>query len=154
MLMCISLLLVMGFTCSNMGDWLVTNLLPRFDRLGVRPTDIMILNFAVWINAAEELAQNVMIWAEFYEKNKERLPYTIWRDASIQHFDTPTGANSLCMLGGFVPQRCLQIRCSAQRISLCAWHHTRQDQQETFTLLRYSRPGTIYKRTSDCCGLH
>ncbi|BDA49809.1 hypothetical protein COCOBI_14-4290 [Coccomyxa sp. Obi] len=76
---------------SNMGDWLVTNLLPRFDRLGVLPTDIMVLNFAVWINAAEELAQNVMIWSEFYERNKERLPYTIWRDASIQHFDTPTG---------------------------------------------------------------
>lgn len=86
----------------------MTNLLPRFDRLGVLSTDIMILNFAVWINVAEELAQNVMIWAEFYEKNKERLPYTIWRDASIQHFDTPTGED----LPPLSLQLLLNVTCS------------------------------------------
>ncbi len=77
---------------SNMGDWLVTNLLPRFARLGALPSDIMILNFAVWINKAEELAANVMMWAEYYQRFRDSLPFTIWRDASIQHFDTPTGA--------------------------------------------------------------
>ncbi|EIE18670.1 hypothetical protein COCSUDRAFT_45154 [Coccomyxa subellipsoidea C-169] len=76
---------------SNMGDWLVTNLLPRFARLGALPSDIMILNFAVWINKAEELAANVMMWAEYYQRFRDSLPFTIWRDASIQHFDTPTG---------------------------------------------------------------
>ncbi len=97
-----------------MGDWLVTNLLPRFDRLGVLSTDIMILNFAVWINVAEELAQNVMIWAEFYEKNKERLPYTIWRDASIQHFDTPTGED----LPPLSLQLLLNVTCSSCFVSI------------------------------------
>lgn len=74
-----------------MGDWLVTNLLPRFARLGALPSDIMVLNFAVWINKAGELASNVMMWAEYYERFKASLPFVIWRDASIQHFDTPTG---------------------------------------------------------------
>lgn len=89
-----------------MGDWLVTNLLPRFARLGALPSDIMVLNFAVWINKAGELASNVMMWAEYYERFKSALPFTIWRDASIQHFDTPTGAPvaRLCFMKFFKNQ--------------------------------------------------
>lgn len=79
---------------SNLGDWLVDNLVPRFGRLGVLPTDIMVLNFAVWINSAAELQRNVTVFSDFYEKYRTVLPFIIWRDASIQHFDTPTGARS------------------------------------------------------------
>jgi hypothetical protein len=77
---------------SNLGDWLVTTLLPKFGQLGVKTTDIMVLNFAVWINHAAPLERNLTLWSEYYQKFKDDLPFTIWRDASIQHFDTPTGA--------------------------------------------------------------
>ncbi len=30
-------------------------------------------------------------WYEFYAANKQWLPYTLWRDSSVQHFDTVTG---------------------------------------------------------------
>lgn len=46
---------------SNMGDWLVDTLLPRLaspspsaaSALGARRQDIIVLNFAVWINWAQ-----------------------------------------------------------------------------------------------------
>ncbi len=38
---------------SNMGDWLVDTLLPRLPSLGARRQDIIVLNFAVWINWAQ-----------------------------------------------------------------------------------------------------
>ena len=81
---------------SNMGDHLVTDVAPRFAKLGAQRSDIMVVNFAVWINRAAELEENVRMWAGFYQREKKRLPFVIWRDASVQHFDTPTGEGACC----------------------------------------------------------
>ena len=82
-----------------MGDHMVTDVAPRFAKLGVRRSDIMVVNFAVWINKAAELEENLSLWADFYRRERQRLPFVIWRDASVQHFDTPTGERAWrCML--------------------------------------------------------
>ena len=75
-----------------MGDWLVTDLAPKFGALGMRRADIMVLNFAVWVNVADEYAGNLAMWADYYRRHKAAMPFVLWRDASVQHFDTPTGA--------------------------------------------------------------
>lgn len=75
-----------------MGDWLVTELAPKFGALGIARSDIMLLNFAVWVNVADEYSGNLAMWADYYERHRAQLPFVIWRDASVQHFDTPTGA--------------------------------------------------------------
>ena len=80
-----------------MGDWLVTDLAPKFGALGMRRADIMVLNFAVWVNVADEYAGNLAMWADYYRRHKAALPFVLWRDASVQHFDTPTGAPSLAL---------------------------------------------------------
>ena len=82
---------------SNMGDWLVTDLAPKFGALGVRRQDIMVLNFAIWVNVADEYAGNLAMWADYYRRHKAALPFVLWRDASVQHFDTPTGAPALAL---------------------------------------------------------
>eukprot|EP00884_Botryococcus_braunii_P023107 jgi/Botrbrau1/9480/Bobra.0252s0098.2 len=76
---------------SNLGDWLAHTLLPLFPALGVKRTDVMVLNFAIWINSRQEYERNVSAFANYYQAHKEELPFTIWRDSSVQHFDTPTG---------------------------------------------------------------
>ena len=75
-----------------MGDHLVTDLAPRFAGLGMLRSDILVANFAVWTNSAAELERNLTLWADFYARHRAALPFVIWRDASVQHFDTPTGA--------------------------------------------------------------
>lgn len=74
-----------------MGDWLVETLVPKFKGLGMKKSDIMVLNFAVWVNREKELEDHVRLWADTYMRLKDSMPFIIWRDASVQHFDTPTG---------------------------------------------------------------
>jgi hypothetical protein len=74
-----------------MGDWLVQTLLPLFPALGVKRSDVMVLNFAIWINKEQEYRDNIRMFADYYRANKDTLPFIIWRDSSVQHFDTPTG---------------------------------------------------------------
>ena len=66
-------------------------MIPRWPVLGVKRTDVVLLNFAVWLNSHAELRENAKIWADFYRDHHRELPFIIWRDASVQHFDTPTG---------------------------------------------------------------
>ncbi|BDA42198.1 hypothetical protein COCOBI_03-0850 [Coccomyxa sp. Obi] len=76
---------------SNMGlDW-ADNVLPNLPRIGVRNTDILVGNFAVWINNDTEYAVNLGRVADYIRSAPGRLPYIIWRDASVQHFQTHTG---------------------------------------------------------------
>ena len=39
--------------CRNLGDWLVDWLYPALPALGAQPSDIVVLNFAVWLNLEE-----------------------------------------------------------------------------------------------------
>lgn len=70
---------------------MVKELLPLRDRMGMRKTDIMLVNIAVWVNSEKNLRSNISMWASYYTRHKAQLPFVIWRDASVQHFNTPTG---------------------------------------------------------------
>ena len=74
-----------------MGDRLKETLLPSLGALGALPTDIMVLNVAVWMNAEAEYRANLGMFAEYWQEHRKELPITVWRDASPQHFDSPTG---------------------------------------------------------------
>ena len=43
-------------------------------------------NFAMWINNDTEYAVNLGRVADYIRSAPGRLPYIIWRDASVQHF--------------------------------------------------------------------
>ena len=76
---------------SNMGDRLVQTMLPSLGPLGAQPADILVLNIAVWMNRGPEYEANLGMFADFWRLHNTSLPQTVWRDASPQHFDTPTG---------------------------------------------------------------
>ena len=76
---------------SNLADHMVKELLPLRDKLGMRKSDIMLVNIAVWVNSEKNLRSNISMWASYYTRHKQQLPFVIWRDASVQHFNTPTG---------------------------------------------------------------
>ena len=65
------------------------------EKVGMRRSDIMLVNIAVWVNSEKNLRSNITMWADYYSRHKQHLPFVIWRDASVQHFNTPTGARSL-----------------------------------------------------------
>ena len=77
--------------CSNLADHMVKELLPMRERIGMRRKDIMLVNIAVWVNSEKNLRANISMWANYYTRYKQQLPFVIWRDASVQHFNTPTG---------------------------------------------------------------
>lgn len=74
---------------------MVKELLPMRERIGMRRKDIMLVNIAVWVNSEKNLRANISMWANYYTRYKQQLPFVIWRDASVQHFNTPTGLRSL-----------------------------------------------------------
>lgn len=43
-------------------------------------------NFAVWINNDTEYAENIAAFSKTYKRMAKELPFFIWRDASVQHF--------------------------------------------------------------------
>lgn len=47
-------------------------------------------NFAVWINNDTEYADNIAAFLKTYRSMADRLPFFIWRDASVQHFSVCT----------------------------------------------------------------
>jgi len=80
--------------CSNLADHLVKELLPMRKKVGMKRSDIMLVNIAVWVNSEKNLRSNISMWADYYTRHKQQLPFVIWRDASVQHFNTPTGLHS------------------------------------------------------------
>ncbi|KAK9821033.1 hypothetical protein WJX74_003942 [Apatococcus lobatus] len=76
---------------ANMGDWLADILMPRMVALGARTNDIAVVNFAVWINEWHEYRDNLARFAGAYMTRGAELPFIIWRDASVQHFNSPDG---------------------------------------------------------------
>jgi len=76
---------------SNNGqDW-AENVLPVFEGLSVKRTDIVVANFALWINKEPELRANLTAFADYAAAHGPELPFLIWRDSSVQHFNTPDG---------------------------------------------------------------
>ena len=77
--------------CSNMADHLVKDFLPVREGVGMRRSDIMLVNVAVWLNSEKTLRTQINLWVDYFRRHRQRLPFVIWRDASVQHFNTPTG---------------------------------------------------------------
>ena len=73
------------------GQTVARDVLPNAWRVA-RRKDIWVENFAMWLNNAGEYDEELRQFAEAYRERKHELPFFIWRDASVQHFDTPTGA--------------------------------------------------------------
>ena len=40
--------------------------------------------------------RNQHVQVDYYTRHKKQLPFVIWRDASVQHFNTPTGLAFFC----------------------------------------------------------
>ena len=72
------------------------NLLPVREGMGMRKSDIMLVNVAVWLNSEKTLRTEISMWVDYFTRHKKQLPFVIWRDASVQHFNTPTGLAFLC----------------------------------------------------------
>ena len=51
---------------------------------------LQIGNFAVWINNDTEYETNIAAFGETYKRLAPQLPFFIWRDASVQHFQVGT----------------------------------------------------------------
>lgn len=51
---------------------------------------IQVGNFAIWINNDTDYAVNMGRVADYIRSATGRLPYIIWRDASVQHFEVLT----------------------------------------------------------------
>ncbi|KAK9825923.1 hypothetical protein WJX81_007164 [Elliptochloris bilobata] len=75
----------------NDGDWLVDVLLPRMASLGAQREDIAVLNFGVWIDHEQEYRAQIAKLAAYYRRIRRRLPFVVWRDASVPHYNTATG---------------------------------------------------------------
>lgn len=51
---------------------------------------VQVGNFAIWINNDTDYAVNMGRVADYIRSATGRLPYIIWRDASVQHFEVLT----------------------------------------------------------------
>ena len=52
-------------------------------------------NFALWINKEPELRANLTAFASYVAEHAERMPFFIWRDSSVQHFNVRCLASAL-----------------------------------------------------------
>ena len=43
--------------------------------------------------------EHVAYFAAYYRDHRPELPFIIWRDSSVQHFDTPTGMPGISRAG-------------------------------------------------------
>ena len=67
------------FVRGNTGDQLVNGVLPNLAALGAKPTDIMVLNFAVWQNTC--VFQ--LIFAVWQNMCVSRLNFAVWQNTCV-----------------------------------------------------------------------
>lgn len=100
----------MCFLRANTGSFVAKNLMPLLPRLASKH-DIVLLNFGLHSNDNGSLwgyIQELEAFGEQYEQHKQQMPQFLWRQTSVQHFDTP--------IGEWVPdkpqqeQRCVPIK--------------------------------------------
>jgi len=83
----------MCFLRANTGSFVAKNLMPLIPRLAV-PEDVVLLNFGLHSNDNGTLwgyIQELEAFGEQYQRQKEQMPQFLWRQTSVQHFDTPIG---------------------------------------------------------------
>lgn len=83
---------------SNNGESWADHVLPSFEGLGVRRTDILVANFALWINEEDKLRAHLAAVTDYVAAHADSLPFIVWRDSSVQHFNVrrPAPAWHLC----------------------------------------------------------
>lgn len=69
----------------------MVRLLPDYERLTMNHSDIVVFNAGLWLNDVETYTREMQEFVAYYQEHKARLPYFLWRDSSVQHFNTPVG---------------------------------------------------------------
>ena len=69
----------------------LVRLLPDYERLTMKHSDTVIFNVGLWLNDVETYTREMQEFATYYHEHKKRLPFFLWRDSSVQHFNTPVG---------------------------------------------------------------
>ena len=98
-------------------------------------TTAQVGNFALWINNATEYAVNLELMRKYVAKHKKQLPFMLWREASAQHFTTPTGD----FAGAKKPYTCQPIGGKDNALQLLpsgALLSSRKDLQVSITTLK------------------
>ncbi|CAL8468940.1 g8481 [Coccomyxa elongata] len=76
---------------ANTADQMLDFVFPAFPKLGVKLEDVVLVNFAMWMNTDDQYHGNMTKFREHVWYNLRDLPLMMWRDASVQHFDTLSG---------------------------------------------------------------
>ncbi|CAL5221674.1 g3905 [Coccomyxa viridis] len=76
---------------ANTADQMLDTVIPAFPKLGVKIDDVVVANFAMWHNTEDYYYGNMSRFREHVWFNLRDLPLFLWRDSSVQHFDTLTG---------------------------------------------------------------
>jgi hypothetical protein len=113
----------MCFLRANTGSFVAKNLMPLLPRLASKH-DIVLLNFGLHSNDNGSLwgyIQELEAFGEQYEQHKQQMPQFLWRQTSVQHFDTPIGDHRYSPFfrffpgaqpdAGLRPENTLTLRC-------------------------------------------
>ena len=69
----------------------MVRVLPEYEKITMKKSDIILFNVGLWLNDAEQYSNEMQEFVTYYSEHKARLPFFLWRDSSVQHFNTPTG---------------------------------------------------------------
>ena len=69
----------------------MVRLLPDYERLTMNHSDIVVFNVGLWLNDVETYTKEMQEFVDYYHDHKAQLPFFLWRDSSVQHFNTPVG---------------------------------------------------------------
>ena len=69
----------------------MVRLLPDYERLTMKRSDVVVLNVGLWLNDVETYTIQMEEFVKYYADHKADLPFFLWRDSSVQHFNTPVG---------------------------------------------------------------
>lgn len=69
----------------------LVRVLPQYERMTMKKSDIVLFNVGLWLNHPEEYSSAMQEFADYYARHKADLPFFLWRDSSVQHFNTETG---------------------------------------------------------------
>jgi hypothetical protein len=69
----------------------IVRLLPDYQRLTMKRSDIVIFNVGLWLNDVETYNNEMQEFVNYYREHRADLPFFLWRDSSVQHFNTPVG---------------------------------------------------------------
>ena len=126
------------FVRGNTGDQLVNGVLPNLAALGAKPTDIMVMNFAVWQNTCV-FWLNSAIWQNAYGF---RLTSAVWQNTRVVLAPCSFHANRCHpLISAFAFSGATRRRhnCQCQTLPLLAYRH-----QSTFSCRSW--PAVLFKQ--------